>query len=130
MIRSRLSLAALLGLVFVCGLGLAAMRSPTVFWTTAATTVTLGLLLTGVLGAWFLRGPDRGFWAGFALFGGVYLLLVNWSWIGEQVGHDLTGGIRDAADGLFPPPTAPLRAPALPTSPPRFLRTPTPIAPL
>src|SRR4051795_10854976 len=117
MVRNRISLAALLGLVLVCGLGLAAMRSPTVFWTTAATTVTLGLLLTDVLGAWLLRGPDRGFWAGFALFGGVYLLLVNWSWIGEQVGHDLAGGIREAADDLFPPPTAPFRATGPPPTP-------------
>ena len=49
MVRNRMSLAAMLGLVFVCSLGLAAMRSPTVVWTTAATTVALGLLLTGVL---------------------------------------------------------------------------------
>ena len=98
----RISLASLLGIVAVAGLGLAGLKSATVLWTTAATTVTLGLLLAAVLGAALLRGAERAFWLGFALFGWVYLLLVDWSWIGAQVGHDLTGGFRELIDALFP----------------------------
>jgi hypothetical protein len=98
----RISLASLLGIVAVFGLGLAGLKSSTVLWTTAATTVTLALLLAAVLGAVLLRGPERAFWLGFALFGWVYLVLVDWSWIGAQVGHDLTGGFRELVDALFP----------------------------
>jgi hypothetical protein len=58
-----------------------------------------------VLGACFLRGESRAFSAGFALFGGVYLLLVNWDWIGGQLGHDLTRGLSDLAESrVFPLP--------------------------
>jgi len=38
-------------------------------WVAIAATITLGLLLTAVLGAVLRRGPARAFWLGFALFG-------------------------------------------------------------
>lgn len=99
---NRFSMAGMLGLVVVLGLGLASLRFATVAWTTVASLLTLGLLMTGVVGGWMLRGPNRGFWAGFALFGWSYLILANWSWVGDQFGHDLTGGLGDLAEYVHP----------------------------
>jgi hypothetical protein len=100
--RFRVSIATLLVLVAVVAFWVASLRSATSWWTSLSSTVTLGALLTGVLGAVFLKGPDRGFWAGFALFGVVYLVLVNWDWIGAQFGRDLTSGLSGWAEALFP----------------------------
>ncbi len=107
----RTSIAGLMGIVCVVAIGMAAMRSTTVLWTAAASTITLALLLTAVVGACWLRGPDRAYWSGFATFGGAYLLLVNWDWLGGQFGHDLTGGFLDVAEWAVPQETYPVNAP-------------------
>src|SRR5947209_13045240 len=98
--RYRISLAGSLGIVAVIAMGMAGMRSASSLWTTAAATITLGLLLSALIAARLLEGPDRAFWAGFALFGWSYLVLVNWDWVGGQFGHDLTGGLSDAAEAF------------------------------
>jgi hypothetical protein len=123
MARYRISLAGSLGIVAVIAMGLAGMRSASSLWTTAAATVTLALLLAAVIAARLLDGLDRGFWAGFALFGWSYLLLVNWDWIGGQFGHDLTAGLSDVAEAMFAkvevpiPPQPPATAFAVRTAP-------------
>ncbi|HEU5117063.1 MAG TPA: hypothetical protein VFT74_10395 [Isosphaeraceae bacterium] len=103
----QVSMAGLLGLVAISAVGLASLKYATVVWTSIAATVALGLLLTAVLGTAFRKGPERGFWAGFALFGLVYLTLVNWSAVGGQTGSSLTGGLSDLAEWVHP--NAPLR---------------------
>ena len=108
----RLTLASLLGIVGVLALGFAGLASSTTFWTSAAATVTLALLLGAVLGALLLGERERAFCLGFALFGGVYLVLVDWDWLGAQFGHDLTAGLSDLADSLVPAPVV-----ATPASP-------------
>lgn len=109
----RFSMAAMMAIVAVIALGLAGMVSASSFWTASAATVTLALLLAAVLTASLLKGTDRTFWAGFALFGWTYLLLVNWDWVGGQFGHDLTAGLSDVAEAIFPD-----------VSPPRSTLTP------
>jgi hypothetical protein len=121
--RLRISMASLLGIVAVIALGLAGIRSASSLWTTAAATVTLALLLASILAAWLLAGVDRAFWAGFALFGWTYLLLVNWDWVGGQFGHDLTAGLSDLAESMFAEPV-PI-VPATPVAPP-LLTVPAP----
>jgi hypothetical protein len=114
--RPRFSVAGLMGTVAVIALGCVGLVSASTFWTSAAATITLGLLLGAVLGAVLLRGADQSFWLGFALFGIVYLLLVDWDWFGGQLGHDLTSGLSDFAESIIPAPqvaTAPI-APPLP----------------
>jgi uncharacterized membrane protein YeaQ/YmgE (transglycosylase-associated protein family) len=106
--RLRLSLSAAMGIIAVIALGLAGMMAASRFWTTAAATVSLALLLGSLLSAFMSEGTDRAFSAGFALFGWTYLLLVNWDWIGGQFGHDLTAGLSEIADMLFPEPTPPV----------------------
>ena len=91
--RPRLTLASLMGLVAVIALGMAGLFSASTFWTAAAATVTLILLLGAVLGTILLRGAEWAFCLGFALFGVVYFVLVEWDWVGGQLGHDLTAGL-------------------------------------
>ena len=55
-------------------------------------------------GAWMLRGEEQAACLGFALFGIVYLVLVNWGWVGAQFGHDLTAGLGRSR--RFPGPEA------------------------
>jgi hypothetical protein len=98
----RISLAMSLGLIAMIALGLAGMASASSVWTAAAATVTLAIFLGAILAAFLLEKSRRAFWAGFALFGWAYLVLVNWDWVGGQFGHDLTAGLSDLAEALFP----------------------------
>ena len=109
----RISLAALMAIIGVIALGLAGMVSASTFWTASAATVTLALLLAALLSARLSDGTDRAVSAGFALFGWTYLLLVNWDWVGGQFGHDLTAGLNEVAESIFPE----VRAPAPPQPP-------------
>ncbi len=102
--KPQLSLASLMGLIAVIALGITGVISASSFWTSAAATATLGLLLAAVLGAFLLRDAEHAFCLGFALFGVVYLVLVDWDWVGGPLGHDLTAGLRDAADQILPTP--------------------------
>jgi hypothetical protein len=102
-----------MGLVAVIALGLTGLFSASTVWTTAAATLTLALLLGAVLGAILLRGADRAFSLGFALFGVVYLVLVEWDWVGGPLGHDLTMGLASLAETMIPDPTFATRASAL-----------------
>ena len=117
----RMTLASLLGLVGLLALGMAGLVSSSTVWTSAAATLTLGLLLGAVLGIVLLGGRERAFCLGFFLFGGVYLVLVEWDWIGGQFGQDLTFGFRDFADGIIPSPK--IATPSSPTGfPPGVVR--------
>ncbi len=111
--RPRLTLASMMGLVAVSALGMTGLFSASTFWTAAAATVTLMLLLGAVLGAVLLRGGEGAFCLGFALFGIVYLVLVEWDWLGGQLGHDLTSGLIDLAESILPSPVFATRANAL-----------------
>ena len=117
----RLTLASLLGIVAVAALGMAGIRSATTLWTSAASTLTLGLFLGAILGSRLLRGSEQAFCLGFALFGIVYLVLVNWDWVGAQFGHDLTAGLGDLADSLVPMPA--VATPAIVTGLPPYVPT-------
>ena len=97
-----ISIAGLSGFIILIGTGFAALRIATVAWTNVASTVVLALLLTAVAGAIFVRGPERAYWTGFAIFGWTYLLFVNGSWIGGQFGHDLTSGLGELAESMIP----------------------------
>jgi hypothetical protein len=93
-----------MGIVAVIALGCVGLVSASTFWTSAAATITLGLLLSSVLGVILLRGSEQSFLIGFALFGSVYLVLVDWDWVGGQLGHDLTAGLGDVAESAVPLP--------------------------
>ncbi len=83
--RPRFSIAALMGIVVVCAVGIAALRYASELWENILFTLTLGLLAFALLGAIYRRGPRRAFWVGFALIGWGYLLLGFGPWCAEQV---------------------------------------------
>jgi hypothetical protein len=110
--QPRLTLSSLMGIVGVLALGMGGLASSTRIWTSAAATLTLFLLLSAALGGFLRSGHERAICTGFAIFGGAYLFLVNWDWVGAQFGHDLTAGLGDLADSLIPRLPYPLAAPA------------------
>jgi hypothetical protein len=69
MARLRFSLARLMAIVLLIGVGLAALHSASVLWASVVFTLTVAVLSTAVLGAMARRGRARMTWAGFALFG-------------------------------------------------------------
>src|SRR4051812_10405378 len=73
MTRPRFTLAHLMAVVLFLGLGFAALRSGSLLWASATFTLTVAALSAAILGAMARRGRVRMTWAGFALFGWVYL---------------------------------------------------------
>lgn len=79
--RPRISLAGLMALVVVVGVGIAALRAASETWAGIMLLLTLGLLGVSVLGVMYRREARRAWWVGFALFGWGYaaLTLAPWS---------------------------------------------------
>jgi hypothetical protein len=73
MTRLRFTLAQSMAIVILIGVGLAALRSASALWSSALFTLTVVVLSAAILGAMAFRGRARMTWAGFALFGWIYL---------------------------------------------------------
>ena len=73
MTRLRFTLAQLMAVVIFIGLGFAALPSASPLWSSAVFTLTVTVLSAAILAAMARRGRARMTWAGFALFGWVYL---------------------------------------------------------
>src|SRR3954452_9635550 len=73
MTRPRFSLAQSMAIVLLIGVGIAALQSASVLWASAVFTLTVAVLSAAILGAMARRGRTRITWAGFALFGWIYL---------------------------------------------------------
>ncbi len=84
-IRPRFSIAALMGFVFVFGVGLAAFRYPSKLWASFLVSIALGAMVVGLLGAVFHRGLPQKFWAGYAICGWLYLLMNFGPWFDDHV---------------------------------------------
>src|SRR4051812_16850665 len=75
----RFSIAGLMVVVLICGVGVAALVNASEMWAGVMTCATLLLLQVAILGAAFRREKKRAFWVGFAVFGWGYLLFSqNW----------------------------------------------------
>jgi hypothetical protein len=70
----RLGLAQMLLLVAFCGITFAALKNPTIELANTLATFALGIVLFAGLAIVYRTGRRRAFWAGFATFGGFYLL--------------------------------------------------------
>jgi hypothetical protein len=90
MTRYRFTLAQSMAIVLLIGVGLAAMHSASVLWSSTVFTLTVAVLSAAILGAMARRGRARMTWVGFALFGWVYL--------------GTTFGLWAAANGVAAPP--------------------------
>jgi hypothetical protein len=64
----------------MAGVGFAGLRAATVLWASAVFTVTVLVLSAAVLGAMAHRGRGRLAWAGYAVFGWVYLAMTFGPW--------------------------------------------------
>ena len=82
--RPRFSIAALMGFVFVFGVGMAAFRYPTKLWAAFLLSIAMGALVFGLLGAVFHRGLPQKFWAGFAIVGWLYWLMTFSPWFADD----------------------------------------------
>ena len=71
--RFRFNIASLLVIVFILGVGFAALREASALWESGLFTLTLGVLLTSILLAIHRTEKRRAFWMGFAIFGWIYL---------------------------------------------------------
>jgi hypothetical protein len=79
-IMRRFSIRTLMSAIVVSAIGLAALRNASDLWAGIMLLVALAAVGVAVLGAIILRGRDRCWWLGFALFGGGYLALVFVPW--------------------------------------------------
>jgi hypothetical protein len=82
--RFRVTLAGLMGVVIVLGVGLAALKNASEEWAGAVRLMTLGMLATSILGAGYSRGARRAWWLGFALVGWGYEALASAPWSSPQ----------------------------------------------
>jgi hypothetical protein len=73
--RIRFNIASLLGVIFIFGVGIAALRESTDLWESGIFTLTLAALLISILLVVRRTEKRRAFWMGFAVFGWIYLAL-------------------------------------------------------
>jgi hypothetical protein len=71
----RFSIRFLMAFVLVSAVGLAALRNANELWEGTMLLLALAAVGMAILGAIFMRGRDRAWWIGFALFSGGYLLM-------------------------------------------------------
>jgi hypothetical protein len=85
MMRVRVPIAALMGVVLLIALGCAALRSGSALWASILLTVDFVLLGFASLAIAYRRGARRAWWVGFAVFGWGYLGLAFGPWTAENV---------------------------------------------
>ncbi len=78
----RISIRTLMAFVLVSAVGLAALRNATELWAQVMLMTSFLAVGVAVLGASLMRGRERAWWLGFAVFGGGYLALS----VGPSVG--------------------------------------------
>lgn len=112
---ARVSIAGLLAVVALCGVGFAALASPSALWVSAVVSLNLALLVLALIRAVYHREPlRRAFWGGFLAAGLVYLLASRLPWFGESgLGEELaTTAFLDIAYAQIEPSTPPPPTPA------------------
>jgi hypothetical protein len=75
MTRPRLTIAQMMTLILLVGIGFAALRNANQFWASATYAIAIISILAALLGASAPKGKARMTWAGFAVFGLTYLFL-------------------------------------------------------
>jgi hypothetical protein len=78
--RLRFTLAQLMAVVLILGLGFAALRNADELWAIAAYNLAVVSVATSFVGAIARKGRSRASWAGFTVFGFIYLFgqLPDW----------------------------------------------------
>ena len=91
----RFSIRTLMSAIVVSAIGLAALRNASDLWAGIMLLVALAAVGVAVLGAIILRGRDRCWWLGFALFGCGYLAMVFGPWESTVPRHLGTTNLLD-----------------------------------
>jgi hypothetical protein len=78
--RFRITIARLLLVIANCGVGFAALRSPSWIWASTVFSVVVASLAAATLTAVYRLGARRAFWSGFAFCGWLYLGLSSYPW--------------------------------------------------
>jgi hypothetical protein len=79
-VRLRFTIAGLMALVLIVGVGFAGLRAASLLWASALFTLAVALLAAAIVGSLVCRGRSRMGWLGFAVFGWTYLLATFWLW--------------------------------------------------
>ena len=85
----RMTIAEIMLVVLVAGIGLAAIRSGSPAWAGAMFSITIFAMICSLLGVALGRGLRRVYWLGFATLGWSYLLLMYVPWLHANVGRFL-----------------------------------------
>ena len=82
---SRVSIRSLMSFVIVSAVGLAALKNAGDLWAGMMLLAALAALGAASLGATILRGKERCWWMGFAVYSGGYLVLAFGPWFSENL---------------------------------------------
>jgi ABC-type transport system involved in multi-copper enzyme maturation permease subunit len=95
----RVSIRALMAFILLSAMSLAVLRNANELWAGAIFLAALNMVGIAILGASFLRGPQRAWWTGFALFTGIYLAFALVPWLSSELG--MTSGIDYLRKAMF-----------------------------
>jgi hypothetical protein len=101
--RGRVSISGCFGVIGFLAVVLAALKSSSVYWVTAAAWVVLLWLSVSVVGAFFSAGSARVFWTGFAAFGWIYMILIHTSAVSSTLSDQIGAGLRLFLDDALAP---------------------------
>lgn len=79
----RYSIRTLMASIVLVAVGLAALKNASEVWAGMLLLLALAAIGVAALGTIIMRGRERCWWAGFALFGGAYLALAVAPWLGD-----------------------------------------------
>jgi hypothetical protein len=91
----RFSIRSLMASILACALSLTALGKANDLWAGLMLLLALAAVDTAVLGASLLRGRERAWWLGFAVFGGGYLIAGLCPWQPTPLGTPLLDLLRD-----------------------------------
>ncbi len=99
----RFSLRTLMAFILVAAVGLAALRTANDLWAGRMLLAALAAVGVSILGAALMRGRERAWWLGFAVFGGGYLAVSVGPWVDDAFRQKLstTHWIGDLRNLMF-----------------------------
>ena len=84
--RIRFSISGLMGFIAIAAIGIVGLREGTEVWASLTFAVTTIALLMAFASLIYSQGAQRAGWAGFTLFGWIYLVFAFSTWSGESPG--------------------------------------------
>ena len=95
----RVSIRTLMAFILLSAISLAVLKNANELLAGATFLAALDMVGIAILGAIFLRGPQRAWWTGFALFAGTYLAFALVPWLSSELG--MTAGFDYLGKAMF-----------------------------